>query len=94
MDPVTGPTPYCPLGRRCESCGTERGPLTVVVVSTDHGLVGTDSARTGTDCCLTVCSACGPALATTRLPITAATAGRLVAEHAHHLALSARPETE
>ncbi|MFR9807283.1 hypothetical protein ACL02T_34035 [Pseudonocardia sp. RS010] len=62
----------CPLGHRCESCGTADGPLAVRTATTPLGVL-----------CLTLCPPCaatgGPP------PITVGTAARLVGQHAEHL---------
>lgn len=65
----------CPRGVRCESCGAERADLIVVEVATAAGVL-----------CVTVCPVCAAGLAGGgRLPVTVATAGRLVEQHREHL---------
>jgi hypothetical protein len=65
-------TSYCPLGVRCESCGQAAGnALAVYTCECPYGVM-----------CLTLCPRCGRAVA--GLTIAAATALRLVMEHADH----------
>ena len=63
---------YCPLGHRCESCGTEGPGLIVVIVRVLRSAF-----------CLTRCARCaksdGPP------PIMVSTAERLADQHARHL---------
>lgn len=77
-------TPFCPHGsQRCECCGTEDGPIAPVVVPVGFGAHGK------AELCLAACGPCGASLAAgARLPITAATAGRLIAEHERHRTLA------
>lgn len=72
----------CPVGVRCECCGTEDGPLRAITADIPAPLDGV--------LCLTTCQRCGggrgthpPSLAAAS--ITAATAARLVAQHCTHL---------
>jgi hypothetical protein len=68
-------TSRCPLGVRCESCGTERDDLTIATSCTDLGAL-----------CLTACPTCAAAISRgTPLPVSVATAARLVAQHSRHL---------
>lgn len=65
-------TRWCPLGVRCESCGTAGTNLAVVV---RHAF--------GEALCLTLCPPCA---ATERIPaIQLSTAIKLVAQHVEHL---------
>jgi hypothetical protein len=66
-------TARCPLGTRCESCGTEAGPLAVETPT--FGALGV--------ACLTLCPRCANSGVTP--PVAVATAIRLVAQHALHL---------
>ena len=68
-------TSRCPLGVRCESCGTEHGDLAVSTASTPLGVL-----------CLTLCPRCSAA--TTAPPVSVTTAARLVAQHREHLETS------
>lgn len=62
----------CPLGHRCELCGTERGQMRPVTRRAAAGLI-----------CLTVCPACADGKG--ELNLHPSTIGRLVAQHAEHL---------
>lgn len=66
-------TARCPRGRRCESCGSEGGRLTVQTVSI---------ARLGV-MCLTLCGRCAGSGVVP--PVAVATAVRLVGQHSVHL---------
>lgn len=72
---MTGPhdTGACPVGHRCESCGRETDGLAVEVVE----LGGLGLA------CLTLCLCC--AASAEDVPISVATARRLVEQHRVHL---------
>jgi hypothetical protein len=71
-------TDSCPCGERCESCGSENGPMAVVEVK-----IGPDDAA---EFCLTSCRRCAVALTHgVPAPITSATVGRLITEHAEHM---------
>jgi hypothetical protein len=65
-------TSACPVGFRCESCGTATGPLAVHARSVSRGIA-----------CLTLCRAC--CVCGLPPPVSAATAERLVREHRGHL---------
>jgi hypothetical protein len=67
-----GETSRCPLGHRCESCGTAAPALAVQVLPV-----------LGRELCLTLCPKCR---ASGMLPsILVSTAARLVAQHADHV---------
>jgi hypothetical protein len=68
-------TSRCPVGHRCESCGTEAGPLAVETAS---------AARLGV-MCLTLCRRCADSDVTP--PVAVATAARLVGQHGAHLGI-------
>jgi hypothetical protein len=68
-------TASCPLGVRCESCGTEGGPLAVETAS---------AARLGV-LCLTLCRRCSAS--TVAPPVSVSTAARLVGQHCAHLGI-------
>lgn len=68
-------TAGCPVGVRCESCGTEGGPLAVETAS---------AARLGV-MCLTLCLRCADSDVTP--PVTVSTAARLVGQHCAHLGI-------
>ncbi len=70
-------TDGCPLGHRCESCGTEHAALTVATANL---------ARLGV-ACLTLCPAC--ASSTVAPPVSVGTAVRLVMQHCEHLGITA-----
>jgi len=64
----------CPVGHRCESCGSNATDLTVVVVPTALGSI-----------CLTSCTTCLQAFQRGAAPpITVDTATRLVEQHIQH----------
>ena len=67
-------TSRCPVGVRCESCGTEGGNLEV---ETARSLLGV--------MCLTLCRRC--AAFDDLVPVAVGTAVRLVAQHAGHLGI-------
>lgn len=67
-------TSSCPLGHRCESCGTEHGVMDVQLVQTAAG-----------ELCLTLCEPC--AVSDVPPPISVGTAARLVAQHREHVGL-------
>lgn len=62
----------CPLGHRCESCGTEHGGLKVRTAGTPLGVF-----------CVTLCPRC--AASDTPPPVAVGTAVRLVMQHCEHL---------
>lgn len=66
-------TAGCPLGVRCECCGSDAAGLAVVTRSTPLGTL-----------CLTACRRC--ARSTAAPPVAVATAERFVVQHARHLA--------
>jgi hypothetical protein len=68
-------TAGCPVGVRCESCGTEGGPLAVETAS---------AARLGV-MCLTLCRRC--AAYDDQIPVSVSTAARLVGQHCAHLGI-------
>ncbi len=69
-------TSRCPLGTRCECCGSDAPDLTVATATTALGVL-----------CLTACSTCASALRRgTPPPVSAPTAVRLVNQHRRHLA--------
>jgi hypothetical protein len=68
-------TARCPVGVRCESCGTGGGPLAVETAS---------AARLGV-MCLTLCRRC--AAYDDQIPVSVSTAGRLVGQHCAHLGI-------
>lgn len=70
-------TSRCPLGVRCESCGTETGVLRVETVGL--GALGV--------ACLTMCRRC--AASTVSPPVAVGTATRLVLQHTMHLRITA-----
>jgi hypothetical protein len=70
-----GDTSRCPVGHRCESCGTERGDLTVETAT---------AARLGV-MCLTLCRRC--ASFDGQIPVSVSTAARLVGQHCRHLGI-------
>lgn len=74
---VHSDTSTCPRGHRCEACGTELLALTVEAVPSPLGIM-----------CLTLCEVC--AASTVDPPVSVATAERLVAQHAMHLAAPRR----
>ena len=69
-------TSRCPLGHRCESCGTERDDLTVCTVSL--GRLGV--------ACLTLCPRCAGSGVVP--PVSVGTAVRLTAQHCGHLGIT------
>lgn len=71
LDDVSG----CPLGHRCESCGSESGQLAVA----------TARASTLGVICLTLCSRC--ASYDDQIPVSVSTAARLVGQHCAHLGI-------
>ena len=72
LDDTTG----CPVGVRCESCGTEQGPLTVETAT---------AARLGV-MCLTLCRRC--AAFDDQIPVAVSTAVRLIGQHCAHLGIT------
>jgi hypothetical protein len=68
-------TDGCPVGVRCESCGTEAGPLAVETAS---------AARLGV-MCLTLCRRC--AAFDGRIAVSVSTTARLVGQHCGHLGI-------
>ena len=67
-------TTRCPLGHRCESCGTEHAHLEVRTARTALGVL-----------CVTLCPRCaGSGMAP---PVSLSTAVRLVGQHAEHLGI-------
>ena len=62
----------CPLGVRCESCGTEHADLQVRTVTTPLGVM-----------CLTLCPRCANSGVVP--PVSIGTAVRLTAQHCEHL---------
>lgn len=69
-------TGNCPLGHRCESCGTTGQGLVVETATTKVGVL-----------CLTLCPRC--AASTVAPPISVGTAVRFVLQHAGHLGIDA-----
>jgi hypothetical protein len=69
-------TSNCPIGIRCESCGTESGNLAVETAT---------SGRLGV-LCLTLCRRC--ASYDDQIPVSVSTAVRLVAQHCGHLGIT------
>jgi hypothetical protein len=69
-------TSRCPLGIRCESCGTEGDDLRVCTV--ELGRLGV--------ACVSLCARCAGSGVVP--PVTVATAFRLVGQHAGHLGLT------
>jgi hypothetical protein len=69
-------TTECPLGVRCESCGTERGDL--AVSTAEFGRLGIG--------CLTMRPRCADSGMVP--PVSVGTAVRLVAQHAGHLGIT------
>jgi hypothetical protein len=69
-------TSRCPVGHRCESCGTERGDL--AVTTADLGRLGV--------ACLTLCPPCTDS--NIAPPVTVSTAARLVGQHCQHLGIT------
>ena len=69
-------TSRCPVGHRCESCGTERGRLAVETAT---------AARLGV-MCLTLCRRC--AAFDDQIPVSVSTAARLVGQHCQHLGIT------
>ena len=67
-------TSRCPLGHRCESCGTDRGELAVSTATSRLGVM-----------CLTLCRRC--AAFDDVLPVSVGTAVRLVMQHCEHLGI-------
>jgi hypothetical protein len=67
-------THRCPLGHRCEACGTERDDLAVATTTTAFGVL-----------CLTLCPRCERGMDVP--PVSVGTAARLVAQHAGHLGI-------
>lgn len=67
-------TARCPLGVRCESCGTEHAQLAVSTANTALGVL-----------CLTLCPTCAASADTP--PVSVATAARLVMQHCEHLGI-------
>jgi hypothetical protein len=67
-------TTNCPLGHRCESCGSEREDLRVETATTDLGVL-----------CLTLCPPCAASDVTP--PVAIGTAVRLVHQHCAHLGI-------
>jgi hypothetical protein len=68
-------TAGCPVGVRCESCGTEQGSLAVETASAGgFGVM-----------CLTLCRGC--AAFDQQLPLAVTTAARRVALHCGHLGI-------
>lgn len=63
----------CPVGARCECCGSDADGLAVVERATPLGEV-----------CLTACRRC--AASTAAPPVSVSTAARFVEQHARHLA--------
>jgi hypothetical protein len=68
-------TDGCPVGARCESCGTEAGSLAVETAS---------AGRLGV-MCLTLCRRC--AAFDDQIPVSVSTAVRLVGQHCAHLGI-------
>ena len=68
-------TSNCPIGARCESCGTTK-PRAVHTATTPVGVI-----------CLTLCDRCASSSLTPRL--AAATAARFVLDHCGHLGIDA-----
>lgn len=69
-------TSNCPVGVRCESCGTESGNLAVETAT---------SGRLGV-LCLTLCRRC--AAFDDIIPVSVSTAVRLVGQHCGHLRIT------
>ena len=69
-------TSRCPLGHRCEACGTERTDLAVITVALD--VLGV--------ACLTLCTRCAGSGVVP--PVSVGTAVRLVAQHCGHLGIT------
>lgn len=67
-------TSRCPLGVRCESCGTEGTALAVTTAETEAGVL-----------CLTQCARC--AEASMPPPVAVTTAARLAAQHCAHVSM-------
>lgn len=65
-------TDFCPLGHRCESCGTESTRLSVVTREV-----------LGTTLCLTMCPVCAGSGSPPQIMLS--TAERLAAAHVSHL---------
>ena len=68
-------TTNCPIGARCESCGTT-APRSVHTATTPVGVI-----------CLTLCARCASSSLTPRL--AAASAARFVLDHCSHLGIDA-----
>ena len=67
-------TTRCPLGHRCEACGTEHAQMEVRTARTPLGVL-----------CVTLCPRCaGSGMAP---PVAVGTAVRLVCQHAEHLGI-------
>lgn len=69
-------TTNCPLGVRCEACGTELGELAIATADCPLGVM-----------CLTMCARC--AASTVQPPVAVSTAAKLVMQHAMHLGITA-----
>jgi hypothetical protein len=67
-------TSRCPVGVRCESCGTEHGSLEVETARSQLGVM-----------CLTLCRRC--AAFDDLMPVSVGTAVRLVGQHCEHLGI-------
>jgi hypothetical protein len=67
-------TSRCPLGHRCESCGSEHDDLAVSTATTPLGVL-----------CLTLCPPCAAFAEMPRVAV--GTAVRLVAQHCEHLGI-------
>jgi len=72
LDDITN----CPLGHRCESCGTAGNGVTVQTATTPLGVL-----------CLTLCPRC--AVSTAAPPLAVGTVVRLVMQHCMHLGIDA-----
>jgi hypothetical protein len=70
LDDITN----CPLGHRCEACGSERDDLLVDTAGTGMGVL-----------CLTLCPPC--ASSDVAPPVSVTTAARLVLQHCEHLGI-------
>lgn len=69
-------TSNCPLGHRCESCGTAGEKLTVKTATTAVGIL-----------CVTLCPTC--AASSVAPPVGLLAAVRFVAQHCMHLGVEA-----
>ncbi|GAA4554376.1 hypothetical protein [Pseudonocardia xishanensis] len=74
MSPNLDDTSRCPLGHRCESCGTAPDDLSVATATTALGVL-----------CVTLCPSCARSPHSPR--VTLGTAQRFVLQHAGHLGI-------